>query len=378
MADMSKTRIMYIDNIRIVLISLIVLLHLAITYGAPGSWYYREVEFESLGMATSVFFILFNATIQAFSLGFFFFISAYFTRASLERKSCGRFAADRLLRLGIPLVFYCVVINPLLIFALWGNGRPLTVFLIDYIKHTKSLGVGPLWFVETLLYFSFAYCIWRRLFSPSSHANGQSAVPGNIAAACYALCVGLVSFIVRIWLPVGWNFELLNLQFPFFSQYIGMFALGIIAHKNNWFERVSDAQGRFWLIIGCVLIATFPVFLVIASNGGGIEAAVGGLHWQSFYYAVWEQFVCVAMVIGLSTLFRRRFNSQGTFAKTLSSSAYGVFIFHAPVIIFFSRMLKPVALHPFVKFLVTAPAALILSFSAAYVIKKLPGAKIIL
>ena len=39
-----KARLLYIDNIRIVLISLIVLLHLAITYGAPGDWYFHEVQ----------------------------------------------------------------------------------------------------------------------------------------------------------------------------------------------------------------------------------------------------------------------------------------------------------------------------------------------
>ncbi|MEO1258629.1 MAG: hypothetical protein AAFZ15_07520 [Bacteroidota bacterium] len=36
-----KSCIFYIDNLRIFLTALVVLHHLAITYGAPGDWFYR-------------------------------------------------------------------------------------------------------------------------------------------------------------------------------------------------------------------------------------------------------------------------------------------------------------------------------------------------
>ena len=36
-------RLLFIDNIRIFLVSLVILTHLAITYGAVGYWYYKEV-----------------------------------------------------------------------------------------------------------------------------------------------------------------------------------------------------------------------------------------------------------------------------------------------------------------------------------------------
>lgn len=48
----------------------------------------------------------YNTTIQAFSMGLFFLISGYFTPSSYERKGSGRFAKDRLLRLGIPILCY--------------------------------------------------------------------------------------------------------------------------------------------------------------------------------------------------------------------------------------------------------------------------------
>ena len=56
---MSNSRLFYIDNLRIFLISLVVLLHLNITYGAPGDWYYNESE---AGMPEVILQSMFNIT----------------------------------------------------------------------------------------------------------------------------------------------------------------------------------------------------------------------------------------------------------------------------------------------------------------------------
>ncbi len=112
----SKDRLLFIDNLRILLIVLVILVHLAITYGAPvGSWYYHEGQ---AGMTESIFYVFFLAVNQSFFMGFFFLISGYFTPGSYERKGSWHFFKDRLLRLGIPLVFYIIFIDPLIEYAL--------------------------------------------------------------------------------------------------------------------------------------------------------------------------------------------------------------------------------------------------------------------
>ena len=40
MENMKGGKIFYIDNIKVILTVLVVLHHSAITYGAPGSWYF--------------------------------------------------------------------------------------------------------------------------------------------------------------------------------------------------------------------------------------------------------------------------------------------------------------------------------------------------
>jgi len=73
MAQKSREQILYINNLRTLLITLILMLHIAITYGASGSWYYYEHTGDVLSI---VLLTLFNSVVQAFVLGFFFIFPA--------------------------------------------------------------------------------------------------------------------------------------------------------------------------------------------------------------------------------------------------------------------------------------------------------------
>ena len=380
MTTQTKNRLLYIDNIRILLISLIVLLHLVITYGGPGDWYYREIKFENIDLMSKIVYALFNATVQGFALGLFFMISGYFTAAAYQRKGTWGFIGGRLLRLGVPLLFQVFVIQPVLIYALWNkNGLSFPVFIAGYFSKPGNPGFGPLWFVEALLYFSLLYVLWRQITkSTDTGREKKFDIPGNAAIAIFALLMGLVSFIVRIWLPVGWTCQPLNFQFPHFAQYIAMFTAGTIAYNGNWFERLSDNAGKFWLKSVLIVILSFPVFLFLGGPAGGDFSLMGGLNWQSLFYSVWEQIVCVGMTAGLIYLFRTRYNRQGTLAQSLSASAFTVYIIHAPVLVFISLALKNLTLYPLLKFFLTAPLMLSACFILGNIIRKLPGARSIL
>ena len=141
----TKARLFFIDNLRIALIVLVVLHHLAITYGHSGGWYYYEGQPD---MVTSIVFTLFNAVNQAFFMGFFFMISGYFTPGSYDRKGGGSFLKDRLLRLGIPLLFFIIIIDPLMAYVLGINIRgfqgPLWQFLPRYFESQYRCSWGSI------------------------------------------------------------------------------------------------------------------------------------------------------------------------------------------------------------------------------------------
>ncbi len=384
---MEKARLFFVDNLRILLITLIMMLHLSITYGGVGSWYYRNVPEGYM----SVPLTWHNGTIQAFALGLFFLISGYFTPGSYDRKGPRRFLKDRLLRLGIPILCYDFVIGPLMAYPLMQAGAleqgstlqfvgSYTEFLSIYYSRFH-IGTGPSWFVEALLIFAVFYVLWRAFAKKlCPFVKNDRKIPGNVAIAAFALALGAVSFLVRIWLPIGWNFEPLNFQFPFFPQYICMFIVGIVAYRRNWLVRLPDAMGKFWLCIGIVfIIVLFPTIFVL---GGALEgdktSFVGGIHWQCFAYAVWEQFTGVAMIIGLLVLFRKWLNRQGSVAKAMSASAYTAYIIHAPVVVLVTLAMRNISLYHLLKFALAVAIAVPLCFSVANFIRQLPLARRIL
>ncbi|MFC2030914.1 acyltransferase family protein [Chloroflexota bacterium] len=377
----SKPRLFYIDNLRILLTILVILHHLAIGYGAPGDNIY--VEAGGISMVSTILMTLFVAINQAFFMGFFFMISSYFAPASYDRKDPRSYVLDRLKRLGIPLVFYIVVIDPLLNFVLARyNGYPgsLGQFLRLSLQSTldnKALGVGPLWFVAALLIFSLAYALWRLVFrQPVAPPPSEGKAPSNWAIAGFALGLGLLTFAVRIWIPVGEQFRLLGWQLAHFPQYVAMFIAGIVAYRRNWFSALTTSQGKVWLGVVMLLLVLFPVLFVAAGAlDGDIDSAMGGVHWQSLAYSVWEQFMCMAMVVTLLVWFRTRFNRQGSLARKMSAAAYATYIFHRPTITLLAVALMSIRLDLALKFVLVAPVAVALSFLVGYVVKQLPVAR---
>ena len=376
-----RPRLFYIDNLRILLVVLVMLHHLAITYGMPGDWPYREGQPDAL---TSIVFALFGALNDAFMMGFFFMISGFFTPGSYDRKGAGLFLKDRLLRLGIPVLCYIIIIDPLIGYALMVNVRgfegPFGEFLGRYLENYDSLGVGPLWFVELLLIFNLFYTLWRRVaHSTVTRPRSESPMPGTMAIATFALALGVATFVLRILLPIGWELKLLGLRFPHFPQYLGLFIIGTIAYRRNWFMGIPDAMGKVWVMITIIAFVLLPISLIAGgAMEGDVAPFVGGFHWQAALKAVWDQFICVGMVIILLVWFRKRFNRQGTLTRAMSASAYTAYIIHQPVLIFLGLTLMGIALYPLLKFALVAPVAVALCFLLSNYIRKLPLARRIL
>jgi fucose 4-O-acetylase-like acetyltransferase len=377
---MEKARLYFIDNLRILLITLVAMLHLSITYGGAGSWYYRNVPEGTMSLPLTWH----NATVQAFSMGLFFLISGYFTPGSYERKGSGRYFKDRLLRLGIPILCYDFIIGPLIVRPMVRFGEQSSGSYLDFLRGYYSsfhIGTGPLWFVEALLIFAACYVLYRLLSKTTiATVKQDSKIPGNLTILLFALTLSALSFIVRIWLPVGWCFEPLNFQFPFFPQYICMYIVGIAAYKHNWISRIPDVMGKLWLCVAIFfIIILFPALFVLGgASSGDTSPFMGGFHWQCLGYAVWEQFTGVAMIIALLYLFRKYFNRQGSLSKAASASAYTAYIIHAPVLVFVAIVIRNINLYPLLKFALAGLIAVPLCFALANFIRQLPLAKRIL
>jgi len=347
---------------------LVFLDHLAITYGSPsGSWYYYEGQ---VGGPQAVIYLVFQGICQAFFIGLLFLISGYFTPLSYDRKGPKQFLKDRLIRLGIPLVVFIIIIEPIVDYAVvLANGVYHGSFL-SYLSTYGFFGFGTLWFVELLLFCALAYVGWKKLSSKPAKTH---AIPSTKAILAFALLLGAITFAVRIPFPISYWSPLFNFNYAYFPQYIGLFVVGLIAVKGKWFTNMPKDAAHFWRRIGsAALLLMLIAFVISASSAGGINLIFGGFTWQSAAYAFGEQLFCVAVCISLTIWFRERVNFQNRFTKALSDSSFAAYIIQVPVLVFLALSLQSIQLPLLLKFAIVSPIGVSLCFGFAYLIKKIP------
>ncbi|MBZ0176817.1 MAG: acyltransferase family protein [Candidatus Methanoperedens nitroreducens] len=142
-----------------------IIFNLALLYGSPiGNRPYHESQPPGIieSIIESTLYLSFLAVTESFFMGFFFMISGYFTPGSYDRKGALLFFKDRLLRLGIPLLFYVIFIHPIMGYAISLSTKQFSGSFLDflalYIGNYRVLGSGPLWFLEALLIFEGFLC----------------------------------------------------------------------------------------------------------------------------------------------------------------------------------------------------------------------------
>ena len=365
MTQSVKPRLFFIDNLRAFLIILVILQHLAITYGAPtGLWYIHEGVVD---LPAGFFYVFFLAANQAFFMGLLFLFAGYFTAPSYDRKGYGLFFADRALRLGLPIGVFIYVIDPLMKYALTGFQVPLLNLFLS--SPFEGLGFGPLWFIEALLYFTIVYIIWRTFKPKPMRAY---SIPSNRGILLFGLLLGAVTFAVRLVFPVGYSFDLLGFQFPFFPQYIALFPVGLLAYRGNWILTMPKETGRLWSRVAIVLLLLMPVLIVVGSTSTSLGPFGGGWSWQAVTFAFWEQLFCIAVSIGLNVWFREKINMQSRFTKALTESSYAAYILQAPILVYFTVALQGIQMPPPLKFAVFSPIAVALCFLAGFAVRKIP------
>ena len=323
-----KVRFLYLDNLRMAVITAVVLMHTAIMYGAEGAWFYHESGEKNI--LIFVIMMLLGGIGTAFTMGLLFLVAGYFTPRAYDRRGAGPFLIDRFKRLGIPLIFFEVVILPLINYSVdvyAGKAHSLGQYLLDHFQNLNTIADGPVWFLLELLIFCIFYALWRLLTERALHRAkidqpAETNPPGNWAIAAFALGLGVVTFVVRIWALFGVYYEPWHLEWAHAPQYIALFIVGTVAYRGNWLVRFTEAQVRPWRWIALIFILLMPALVVAAGalSGQLDPQGAGGLNWLSLAYSLWEGFMCVSMVIVVLAWFRKRFNHQGRLAKMMSDS----------------------------------------------------------
>jgi membrane-bound acyltransferase YfiQ involved in biofilm formation len=315
---------------------------------------------------------------QSFFMGLFFFISAMFIEKSLDKKGARRFLLDRLKRLGIPLVFYSLVLSPILNYTVEHYGYhqhdSFTAYMSGY-HHWIDFGV--LWFTAALLIFDCCFVIYKHYF-PGQKKKWPFPTVRKIFVS--ALLLGLCSFLVRLVFPVGWTLKPLNFQLGYFSQYIFCFIMGIISSRSGWTDHLNMKLGKRMRITELILaLIVLPfVFTMALKFKVPLSQFDGGWNIFSFAYALWDQCSGLVMVTFMLCLFHQYGNRSTLLSTWLSRAAYGAYIFHPLILITISLFLSTWNSNPLVKLLIVCPLAVSFSFAFGWCLTRLPVVKSII
>jgi glucans biosynthesis protein C len=369
--EQKENRLAYLDNLRIVLAVMVLMSHLAITYGPAGIWYY----YERSSLASTYVLAFFLSLMQAFLMGLFFLISGYFSARSLERKDAGRYLLERLKRLGLPLLFYVMVVSPLVLFLhrwfIEGARINFFAFYLEEVLRGGHIDIGPLWFVQALLFFSLAYGITDRFIKRDRLKRPGDALPFSARRLFrMILLLGAATFLVRIVFPIGT--ALSNLQIGLSPQYIFLFAMGIAGYKDGWLERITKKDALTAGSISLAAVLAWPLVMSEFSKGGSFELYAGGFNPYSLMYSLWEASLAICAPIFLLYYSRKKIDLKNHFLKGLSRTTYSFYLVHTPVIILLAYSLRDISIHPLLKFLSAAAAGIPLSFLAGSILRRLP------
>ena len=370
-------RLYFIDNVRVWIIMLVVAHHAGQAFGPTGgAWFVFNAE--QVRMLGSFFYV--NAS---FFMGLLFLISGYFSAFSYDRKGAGRFLKDRLRRIGIPLLFFALVVNLPLSYSASGTRLTFLQYVIRPHLWEWRFLYAHLWFLGQLLVYAFGYALIRLIFSRDQSKNtGKAPVPGHWGILIYVIVLGIVSSFVRTWFPQDrWVVLLVPWEPAHVPQYLSLYVLGIFAFRHDWFRRLPDRTGMIWLWIG--IAAAGSVYAISALRLAGLVPSVtvtstGG---EVLFASIWnirEAFIAAGLSVGLLTWFRKRFNRQGRLMAAMSADSYFVYVIHLYLVITLQNQVIGFNMPAFIKFALVTVFGVIICFSISHLVKMLPFTKRIL
>lgn len=372
-----RPRVAYLDNLKLLLVAVIIAGHGALAYGSlESAWPYQDVQEVQLGAVSDIALSMIVIPAALFAMGLFLLISGMVTPGSVSRKGPRRFARDRLIRLGVPLAVWTLVLWP---GAIWlahlaaGEHHPFWWF---FLHADPFLDTGPMWFVEVLLIYSLAYAAWRSWrgrraaeFDSAPRSVPKTELSGSTLVAI-AVGISLATLFVRPIFPAT-SAQIGQVKLWQWPQFIAMFSLGIVAAQRGWLDPVP---GRIRRGSGLAAVGGLAAFLAVA----GIMAVVGidgdvlfdaGLHWPALALAAVEGPLAVGASIWLLALAQRRLNrSPGPLGAAMARSAYGAFFLQGVVLIALMIALRPIDVPAEIKAVTVAGFGVAGSFALSWLL----------
>ena len=246
-------RIAWVDNLRTAMILLVVNMHACVTYSHVGGWFITLPPDPNLKV--KILFLFWQGHLQSFFMGLLFFIAGYFAEKSIVKKGTELFLRERWMRLGMPTLFFMLVIWPLTVWGIIGNPKVENLAHLAQLYRGYTLSGRP-FFRAAVLYglrSPSCYSVWC-LPRYGRFPEGPPCPDQRRAAANF--CFFVQDWCWRRFLR-GWHFRwrrvFFNFQLSYFAQDIAGFWMGALSARHGWLSSLADSPlARRAVMVGLV------------------------------------------------------------------------------------------------------------------------------
>ena len=254
-------RIYWLDNLRTIIIFLVVLYHVGGVYESAGLWgWFWIVDDPDTISWVGIIGIIFDIMVMPIM----FFVSGYLTPTSLKNKTSWEFLKGKIKRLMIPWGIAVFTLIPIYkVIFLYSRGLPQEHWS-TYFHITNPNSQNWLWFLPLLFVFDLLYLLLAKLNVRFDKISLKWAAAGIfVTGVIYSMLIGdLLGF--RSWTLT----PLLDFENERVLVYFLYFLVGVLTYQQNLFAEKPKSKTMYtiansiaWLpITGHIFARLWPFF----------------------------------------------------------------------------------------------------------------------
>ena len=370
----TKKRVLFIDQIKAVMIALVIAQHVLLAMLVPGIWFGIHIPYNEsahpLFIGISSWSLYFFNTFFMYML---FLISGYFVPRSVHKKGVTRYLKERLLRIGIPFAFGLLLINSSSF--LLGRLSPGSATADMPWRDLPFNQLGVMWFLVVLFAFDLLYCGWVQLRGDRFAINTSAPTPQLrswlISAVVLAIIEVVMATQTQFWAAVArWPLGGLQVQGPHIFTYLFLFFLGCKASSHRWLERL-DAQlvVRWFRFSFALALGLLGIYLALAFNG----SLSNEREKISLLGSLLNPFIGWGMMGYLLLWFQRNENRFGQWLANAGVDSFGAYIIHTLVLVIVLETIGFIGLNPWLIAAAGISLGIIISFGTIHQLRRIPA-----
>ena len=370
----TKKRVLFIDQIKAVMIALVIAQHVLLAVLIPGVWFGIHIPYNEtahpLFIGISSWSLYFFNTFFMYML---FLISGYFVPRSVHKKGVTRYLKERLLRIGIPFAFGLLLINSSSF--LLGRLSPGSATADMPWRDLPFNQLGVLWFLVVLFAFDLLYCGWVQLRGDRFAINTSAPTPQLRSWLMSAVVLAIIEVVMatqtQFWAAVArWPLGGLQIQGPHIFTYLFLFFLGCKASSHRWLEQL-DAQliVRWFRFSFALALGLLGIYLALAFNG----SLSNEREKISLLGSLLNPFIGWGMMGYLLLWFQRNENRFGQWLANAGVDSFGAYIIHTLVLVIVLETIGFIGLNPWLIAAAGISLGIIISFGTIHQLRRIPA-----